>query len=115
MDVTWDDYSVLAKLMAAGVSLHQGDMSIINKALNVLFCLVFLFISLSGVVMWWIRRPSGKTRMGIPKHFESDSLWKTGIAGLVLVAVCFPLACLALVLFGLIDWLVFKPKTTTTN
>ncbi|WP_114783521.1 PepSY-associated TM helix domain-containing protein [Vibrio tetraodonis] len=115
VDVAWDDYSVLAKLMAAGVSLHQGDMSIINKALNVLFCLVFLLISLSGVVMWWIRRPSGKTRMGIPKHFESDGLWKTGIAGLLLVAVCFPLACLALVLFGLIDWLVFKPKKSALS
>lgn len=110
VDVTWDDYTVLAKLMAAGVSLHQGDVSVFNKALNAVFCLVFVLISLSGMLMWWIRRPSGKTRIGIPPHFESEGLWKAGIAGLFVVAVCFPLASVALVLFGLADWLVFKPR-----
>ncbi|MDN3685695.1 hypothetical protein QW180_27430 [Vibrio sinaloensis] len=37
VEVTWQDYSVFAKLMAAGVSLHQGDLSFLNKVLNVLF------------------------------------------------------------------------------
>ncbi|WP_029860378.1 PepSY-associated TM helix domain-containing protein, partial [Vibrio parahaemolyticus] len=66
VDVTWQDYSWFAKLMAAGVSLHQGDVSIINKALNVLFCLAFILIAISGVVMWWLRRPSRSASLGAP-------------------------------------------------
>ncbi|MBU2899043.1 PepSY-associated TM helix domain-containing protein [Vibrio hepatarius] len=110
VDVTWDDYTILSKLMAAGVSLHQGDVSIVNKALNTLFCIVFALVAILGCLMWWIRRPYGKTRIGIPSKFASDGLWKTGIVSLALVAVFFPLAAVAIILFGLIDWLVFKPK-----
>lgn len=69
VDVTWQDYSWFAKLMAAGVSLHQGDVSIINKVLNVLFCLAFILIAISGVAMWWFRRPSRSELLAL---FTSD-------------------------------------------
>lgn len=74
VDVTWQDYSPFAKFMAAGVSLHQGDVSILNKVLNVVFCLAFILISITGVVMWWIRRPSRSAALGAPPKFQQDSI-----------------------------------------
>ncbi|USD35114.1 MULTISPECIES: PepSY-associated TM helix domain-containing protein [Vibrio] len=114
VDVTWEDYSLFAKFMAAGVSLHQGDVSVVNKILNVLFCVAFIVISITGIVMWWIRRPSGKTRVGIPPRFESDGIWKVGAITLAMVAVFFPLAAVTIVLFGVIDWFVFRQKVETS-
>ncbi len=108
IDVTWEDYSVVAKLMAAGVSFHQGDIGIVNKLLNVFFCLAFIFISISGIVMWWIRRPSNKKALGAPPKFAQDGIWKTGAVTLVLICVMFPLAGASIAVALALDWLLFK-------
>ncbi|MDW1892235.1 PepSY domain-containing protein, partial [Vibrio sp. Vb1574] len=108
VDVTWQDYSWFAKLMAAGVSLHQGDVSIINKALNVLFCQAFILIAISGVVMWWFRRPSRSASLGAPPQFQHNGVWKLGLATLVAICAAFPMGGLAIVSVLLLDWVVFN-------
>ncbi|MEF1311205.1 PepSY domain-containing protein [Vibrio mytili] len=105
-EVTWQDYSLFAKAMAAGTSLHQGDLSIWNKISNVLFCLAFILISMTGVVMWWLRRPKGQARLGVPPRFERDGIWKAGLATLLVIGVAFPLAGVTIVLALLLDWLL---------
>lgn len=106
-DVTWLDYNLMAKAMAAGIALHQGDVSVINKAFNTLFCLAFILISVSGGVMWWIRRPSGKKQLGAPPKFADAGLWKTGLVALITICILFPLGGITIVLALLLDWLVF--------
>lgn len=108
VEVTWQDYSVFAKFMAAGVSLHQGDLSFLNKVLNVLFCLAFVTICITGVVMWWVCRPSRGAALGAPPRFEHSGVWKTGLMTLLLVCIAFPLAGLAIALALGLDWLVFN-------
>lgn len=108
IDVTWQDYSLFAKFMAAGVSLHQGDISVINKVLNVLFCLAFIFICVSGIVMWWIRRPSRRASLGAPPKFELPVVWKTGLVSLIAISIAFPLGGLAIVVALTLDLLVFN-------
>ncbi|WP_392339312.1 PepSY-associated TM helix domain-containing protein [Moritella marina] len=107
-DVTWNEYNPMAKFMAAGIALHQGDVSVLNKIVNVLFCLAFIFIAISGGVMWWIRRPVGKKVLGAPPRFEHDGVWKVGLMTILVLSLMLPLAggTIALVLF--IDWLVFS-------
>lgn len=107
-EVTWQDYSPFAKAMAAGVSLHQGDLSVWNKIANVVFCLAFILISITGVVMWWLRRPTGQARLGAPPRFEQDGIWKTGLATLLVIGVAFPLAGFTIVLTLLLDWLLMS-------
>ncbi|TWG95900.1 PepSY-associated transmembrane protein [Mesorhizobium sp. J18] len=46
--------------MAAGIALHQGNLGWWNIALNLLFCSAIILMAISGVVMWWKRRPKGK-------------------------------------------------------
>ncbi|NIY83463.1 PepSY-associated TM helix domain-containing protein [Vibrio hepatarius] len=108
VDVTWDDYTLMAKLMAAGVSLHQGDVSVINKALNALFCLAFIAISITGVVMWWKRRPVGQRKLGVPAKFQQDAIWKSGLVCLLVIGVCFPLAGFTIAVTLVLDWLLVR-------
>ncbi|WP_373563688.1 PepSY-associated TM helix domain-containing protein [Vibrio sp. Y2-5] len=108
VDVTWADYNLYAKAMAAGVSLHQGDLSTLNKGLNVFFCIAFIAIAVTGVVMWWIRRPSGRAALGVPPRFASSGIWKTGLVTLILLAVLFPLGGLTIVTTLILDWLLFS-------
>ncbi|CAM2929662.1 PepSY-associated TM helix domain-containing protein [Vibrio diazotrophicus] len=108
VDVTWADYTLYAKAMAAGVSLHQGDLSRLNKGLNVFFCLAFIAIALTGIVMWWIRRPSGSAALGVPPRFATSGIWKTGLVTLILLAVLFPLGGITIVITLILDWLLFS-------
>jgi uncharacterized iron-regulated membrane protein len=111
VDVTWQDYSVIAKLMAAGVSLHQGDLSVVNKVLNLLFCIAFVVISITGAMMWWLRRPSKQNKLGVPARFEQDGIWKVGLVSVVVISVCFPLAGAAIVATLVFDALVVARST----
>ncbi|SGZ01193.1 PepSY-associated TM helix domain-containing protein [Moritella viscosa] len=107
-DVTWNEYNPMAKFMAAGIALHQGDVSVVNKIVNVFFCLAFIFIAISGAVMWWIRRPAEKKALGAPPRFEHAGVWKVGLITIVVLSFMLPMAggTIALVLF--VDWLVFS-------
>lgn len=112
VDVTWQDYSLVAKLMAAGVSLHQGDLSVVNKVLNLLFCLAFIGISMTGALMWWQRRPRHKNKLGVPPRFERDGVWKTGLIAVIAIGVCFPLAGGTIAVALLCDLLVVRNSST---
>ncbi len=105
-EVTWQDYSLFAKAMAAGISLHQGDLSVWNKIANMMFCFAFILISITGVMMWWLRRPTGQARLGAPPRFEPNGIWKTGLVTLLVICLAFPLAGLTIVLALLLDWLL---------
>jgi len=107
-DVTWNEYNPMAKFMAAGIALHQGDVSVLNKVVNVLFCLAFIFIAISGAVMWWIRRPAGKKVLGAPPRFEHEGVWKVGLITIVALSFMLPMAGGTIVLVLFIDWLVFS-------
>lgn len=108
VDVTWQDYSLVAKLMAVGVSLHQGDLSVINKMLNLLFCLAFIAISVTGAIMWWQRRPSRRNRLGVPPRFERNGVWKLGLITVIVLGICFPLAGGTIIVTLLFDLLVVR-------
>lgn len=107
-EVTWSDYNVMAKTLAVGISLHQGDISVVNKILNVLFCLAFIAVSITGAVMWWVRRPAGKGKLGVPPKFEDAGVWKAGLVTVVLISALFPLAGATIVIAMLLDWLLFS-------
>ena len=107
-EVTWQDYNFTAKTLAVGISLHQGDISIINKLLNALFCMAFIVVSVTGGVMWWMRRPSGQRKLGAPPKFGDAGLWKTGLVSVVVISVLFPLAGATIVTAMILDWLLFS-------
>jgi len=105
-EVGFADYSLPGKAMAVGIALHQGNLGPLNTALNLLFCLAVLFMSVSGVVMWWKRRPAGT--LGAPLYPRD---WRMPAAiGVIALAVCvlFPLTGLGIALFAIVDFLLPK-------
>lgn len=108
IDFNWNEYSAMAKFMAAGIALHEGDMGLWNKALNTLLCLLFMFIAVSGVVMWWMRKPTGKMRLAPPPLPKNSQLWKRSVIVMLMVAIAFPMAGVAIVSMMLLDFFVLS-------
>ena len=90
-DVGFADYSPWAKAMAYGIAFHEGDMGAWNIALNTLFCLSMIFLPVSGLVMWWKRRPEGAFRLAAPPAPQGLAFWWGAAALVVVLGVAFPL------------------------
>ncbi|MVO18176.1 PepSY-associated TM helix domain-containing protein [Parasedimentitalea huanghaiensis] len=95
-DVGFADYSLMGKSMAVGIALHEGDMGLWNLILNTVFCLSVIFVSVSGVVMWIKRRPSGAGRLAAPPAPADLPLWKGAALICVVTSLAFPLVGLTL-------------------
>lgn len=107
-DVGFADYGPAGKAMAVGVALHEGDMGWWNVALNTLFCLSIIFMAVSGIVMWWKRRPSGAPRLFAPAFPERLGLWKGGAIVMLAVALLFPLSGAVLLAVLALDMLLVR-------
>lgn len=79
-------------------------MGLWNTVLNTLFCLTVVFMSLSGVVMWWKRRPAGT--IGSPLYPRDYRIPRAILAIAAAVSVLFPLTGLSIVAFAVIDFLL---------
>lgn len=107
-DVPYADYSAYAKMMAWGIAFHEGDLGVWNLALNTLFCLSMIFLPVSGLVLWWTRRPLRAGRLAAPPRPRAAPFW-TGAAVIVAaIGLAFPLAGLALVVVILFDLLLVR-------
>jgi len=106
VDVGFADYGLGGKAMAAGIALHQGNLGWWNIALNLLFCAAILLMAVSGIVMWWKRRPKG--RLAAPLYPRD---YRTPVPVLIIalvVCIAFPLTGAAIIVFALIDLLLPK-------
>lgn len=106
-DVGFAEYGPAGKAMAVGIAFHEGDMGVWNVALVTLFCLSVIFLSVSGIVMWWMRRPKGAARL-LPPVAEPGPMWKTGAIVMLAVALLFPLSGAVLIAVLAVDLLVIR-------
>lgn len=95
-EVAFRDYSLGGKSMAVGIALHEGQLGWWNIALNVLFCVGVLALCLSGIVMWWMRRPKGTFRLGAPTVPLNLPHWKGAAFLMLAVSLAFPLTGITL-------------------
>lgn len=107
-EVGFADYSLAAKGMAVGIAFHEGDMGWWNVTLNTVFCLSVIFLCVSGVVMWWLRRPAGAIGLAAPPMPREMPLWKGAAAIMLIVAMAFPLTGLTLIAVLAIDVLIIQ-------
>ncbi|BAU77354.1 PepSY-associated TM helix domain-containing protein [Metapseudomonas furukawaii] len=106
-DVRWKDYGLVARSVETGVMLHEGRMfGLPNQLLMFGVCLLILLSAVSGLVMWWKRRPQG--RLGVPPLPHALPLWKTAVGIMVALGVAFPLVGASLLLIWALDWLVLS-------
>jgi uncharacterized iron-regulated membrane protein len=102
----WKDYGVMAKIMAIGIALHQGEYGLINQLLGLVLVVGVILFVFSGVIMWWKRKPSGK--LGAPSLPENFRLLK-GV-GIIVIAlgIFFPLVGISLLVVLVLDKLIIK-------
>ncbi|MGL4489983.1 MAG: PepSY-associated TM helix domain-containing protein [Rhizobiaceae bacterium] len=98
------DYPVLGKAMAVGIALHEGQTGWWNIIANALFCFFIILLCISGIVMWWLRRPA--KQLGSPLY-ASDTRVPAGLLVIgALIAAAFPLGGAAMIAFAIIDFLL---------
>ena len=69
----WNEYSPMARAVVAGIPLHMGSLGWWNLLGASLVCLSVIALSLSGLVMWWLRRPARGWRLAAPPRPESSA------------------------------------------
>ena len=103
-DIRWADYGLVARAVGTGVGLHEGKLfGLVNQLLMLGVCLLILLGAVSGLVMWWQRRPAG--RFGVPPLRHDLPLWKGGVAIMFGLGLLFPLVGASLLLMLVLDWL----------
>jgi uncharacterized iron-regulated membrane protein len=106
-DVRWQNYGLVPKAVEAGIAIHMGKMFGLGNQLLMLFaCLILILLSVSGVVMWWQRRPTGQ--LGVPNLPEHMSSWKVPLAIVAVLGLAFPLVGFSLVFVLLLDYFVLS-------
>ncbi|GAA3533519.1 PepSY domain-containing protein [Nonomuraea rosea] len=103
----WAEYGIMAKVVEQGIALHEGRRyGTANLILMLGACLTLITLVVTGVWMWWKRRPRG--RAGAPARTTSK---RTSYGVMVIMAVLgllFPLAGVSMVAVLLLDWLVLR-------
>jgi uncharacterized iron-regulated membrane protein len=104
-DVRWQDYGLVPKTVEMGVAIHMGKyFGLGNQLLMLLACLIVMILCISGVVMWWQRRPSG--RIGAPSLPPYVQQWKLPIVLVAILGIVFPLVGFSLITVLLLDYWV---------
>ncbi|WP_188190035.1 PepSY-associated TM helix domain-containing protein [Nonomuraea sp. SYSU D8015] len=103
----WAEYGTMAKLVEQGIALHEGRRyGPANLVVMLAACLALITLVVTGVWMWWKRRPRG--RAGSPAR-PSDRRSAYGvIAIMALLGLLFPLAGITMATVLLLDWLVLR-------
>jgi len=106
-DVRWQHYSNVARATELGVMLHEGKMfGRFNQIAVLVVCLMILLSAVSGIVIWWKRRPQG--RLGVPPLRHDLPKWKTATLIMALLALAFPLVGASLIAVWLLDRLLLS-------
>lgn len=114
-DVRYADYSVVSRATELGVMLHEGKMfGWINQLIILFICLMVLLSSVSGIVIWWKRRP--QNGWGVPPLRHDLPRWKMASVVMIALGVAFPLVGISMMAIWLLDRIALSrfAKSTTT-
>jgi uncharacterized iron-regulated membrane protein len=107
----WKDFPLVARTVATGVSIHEGDFfGRIGPWLNTLFASALVWISFIGFMAWWRRKPAHA--MGTPPRASRP--WPLGLkVGSVALFALLPLLALSAALLWLVErlWLSLTPES----
>lgn len=110
MDLGPGDVGAVARVTEWGVSVHQGiEYGLPNQLLMLAGCIALMLLCVSGVAVWWKRRPAGQ--LAAPLRRDADRL----AAGVVVIAVVtglvFPLLGASMALAALLDYAWSQSRT----
>ncbi|WP_174874822.1 PepSY-associated TM helix domain-containing protein [Vogesella oryzae] len=106
-DIRYRDYGVVPKAVEMGIVLHEGRLfGLANQLLMLGICLLRILSCVSGLIMWWRRKPQG--RLGAPDSPPDTPLWRGALLIMLLLGAAFPLVGLSFVAILLLDWALLR-------
>jgi uncharacterized iron-regulated membrane protein len=101
--IRWRDISAAAKVQVSAYAIHIGSIyGLPTKILAALVCLMIVTMSVTGAVMWWTRRPRGKTGFPVKPAGIKPAKWL--IAVICLLGALTPAAGVSMILILIVDW-----------
>jgi uncharacterized iron-regulated membrane protein len=104
----WNDYTLMARAVAAGIPLHTGSLGWWNLLGASVVCLSVIALSLSGLVMWWLRRPARGWQLAAPPRPDPARVPLVTWAAALVLGVMFPLGGAAIVGVAVLDWTLVR-------
>jgi uncharacterized iron-regulated membrane protein len=107
LDIGGGDIGAVGRVTEWGVAVHQGlQYGWPNLLVMLAGCLALVCLCVSGVIVWWKRRPAGT--LAAPARKDGDRLAR-GVAGIAIVLGCvFPLLGASMLVVLLLDALVSR-------
>lgn len=107
IDIKFSDYGAGGKVMEFGIGVHMGQyFGLANQIVMLTTCLAIILTSVSGIVMWWKRRPSG--RLGVPPMPSQKGVFITLTLVILGFGVAFPLTGFAILAMLIVDQLITR-------
>lgn len=107
VDISYDQYAFAGRLIEWGINVHQGqEYGTINQMLMLTTCLAAVLLCVSGTVMWWKRRPSG--RIGVPPMPPRKNVYFGLWIIVALFGLAFPMTGIAIAFMLLVDQVVLR-------
>jgi uncharacterized iron-regulated membrane protein len=104
--IGWEEYGVVPRAVELGIALHEGRFfGLPNQLLMLSAALLAMLLPITGLVMWWRRRPRG--RLGAPA-MPQLRVMPGLLAIIVLLGLAFPLVGISLSVVLLLDWLLLS-------
>lgn len=97
-DFTNGEIPAIPRFVALGVHIHQADFGRVNLWLNTAFACSLIWLTVTGAVSWWIRRPAG--RFGAPPK-SAQKRPRGMVAGAVVMCAALPIFGISVALIGL--------------
>ncbi|UOQ49299.1 PepSY domain-containing protein [Gracilibacillus caseinilyticus] len=105
-DYRYEHYEPIGKLIATGITIHKGlEFGLANQIIGALVCLGIIAIVVSGIIMWWKRKPDQHLGAPIAPSVLSS---KVLIALLIIFSLLLPLLGISVIVIFLLDWLVIR-------
>ncbi len=107
IDLSFGQYPFFGRAIEWGINVHQGqEFGLFNQLLMLATCLVIILSCVTGIVMWWKRRPAG--RLGVPPMPPRRSVY-LGLWTIVLAfAIAFPMSGLVILVMIAFDQMVIR-------
>lgn len=105
-DYRYDNYGPLGKVMALAITIHKGlEFGLLNQLFGVLICIGLIGMVITGVYMWWKRKPEGYS--GAPKA-KSITEFKGVFITLIILGIIFPLVGVSLIILFLTERFIIR-------
>jgi uncharacterized iron-regulated membrane protein len=104
-DIRGTDIGAVGRVTEWGVAVHQGQQyGWPNLLVMLAGCLALVCLCISGMVVWWKRRPAGK--LAAPARKDGDRLAKGVLAIAVVLGCVFPLLGASMLAVLALDYLI---------